>query len=77
MTESTKDLLERALALTPEERAELAVELIASVDGAKDGDVEAAWAAEIERRVAAARTGTSVARSWDEVESRIRRDVLG
>ena len=43
-------MLGTALALPPDERAWLTSELIASLDEGEDADVEAAWAAEIERR---------------------------
>ena len=52
-------LLERleaeALKLTPSERAALAQRLIASLD--EDAEIEEAWAAEIERRIADAESG--------------------
>lgn len=52
MTQATRELLERALKLSLTERAELVAGLVASLDGDEPEDqVEAAWAAEIERRV--------------------------
>lgn len=51
MTEQAQAVLASALRLSIEERAELAAELLASLDGEPDADVEAAWAAEIDRRV--------------------------
>jgi putative addiction module component (TIGR02574 family) len=65
-------LLHDALKLGLPERAELAVELLASLDGAPDEDAEAAWAAEIERRTARARSGDDPGRPWSEVRDRIR-----
>jgi putative addiction module component (TIGR02574 family) len=65
-------LLEDALKLGLPERAELAAELLASLDGAPDEDAEAAWAAEIERRAARARSGDDSGRPWPEVRDRIR-----
>ena len=65
-------LLEDALKLALPERAELAAELLASLDGAPDADAEAAWAAEIERRAARARSGADPGRPWPEVRDRIR-----
>jgi hypothetical protein len=38
---------------------------------------EAAWAAEIERRVRAREAGTEKLETWEEVKSRLERDVLG
>jgi len=65
-------LLEDALKLGLPERAELVAELLASLDGAPDEDAEAAWAAEIERRAARARSGDDPGRPWPEVRNRIR-----
>jgi putative addiction module component (TIGR02574 family) len=59
------------------DRAELAAELLASLDGPADGNAEAAWAAEIERRVASIESGTAILEPWDDVRRRIERDVLG
>jgi putative addiction module component (TIGR02574 family) len=50
MTSPSHALEAAALLLPPELRAKLAERLLASLD--KDSEVEAAWAAEVERRVA-------------------------
>ena len=50
MTEESQKVLDAALSLSADERAELAVELIASIDGPADPDADACWATEIERR---------------------------
>lgn len=50
MTERARRLLHDAMELTLPERAELAADLLASLDGEPDEDVETAWAAEVERR---------------------------
>ena len=42
-----------------DERARIASAVIASLDGEPDADVDAAWAAEIERRVADVASGTA------------------
>ncbi len=60
-----------ALALSEQERLELASELIASVDGPADADWEAAWSAEIDRRVRAAEQRGTPAPEWAEVRARI------
>lgn len=47
-----------ALLLPPSERAKLAERLLASIDNEdQDAEIEAAWAAEIERRVKAFEAG--------------------
>jgi putative addiction module component (TIGR02574 family) len=72
VSEGGEKLLEDALKLALPERAELAAELLASLDGAPDEDAEAAWAAEIERRATRARSGSDPGRPWPEVRDRIR-----
>ncbi len=53
MTHDVTELLKRALALTAEERAQLAGSLLESLDGPDDDPeaVEAAWSEEIARRM--------------------------
>ena len=67
MSKTGQKVLDTALQLDLSERAELAAELLASLDGEPDEDVEAAWAAEIEHRAARARSGKDVGRPWTEV----------
>ncbi len=67
MSKTGQKVLDAALQLEVSERAELAAELLASLDGEPDQDVEAAWAAEIERRAARARSGEDAGRPWAEV----------
>ena len=53
---ATLDIIEtEALKLPPEERVRLADHLLASVSG--EQDIEEAWAAEVERRIAAVEAG--------------------
>jgi putative addiction module component (TIGR02574 family) len=70
-------VLADALRLDEDARAELAAEVLASLDGPADPDAETAWDAEIERRIAAIEAGTIPLEPWDEVRRRIERDVLG
>lgn len=76
MGNNASKLLEQAMALPPSDRAELAVGLIASLDGAADRDAEDAWATEIGRRAAAVAAGTATSTPWDEVRQSIERDIL-
>jgi putative addiction module component (TIGR02574 family) len=46
--------------------------LIASLDKGEDGDAEAAWAVEIERRIAEVESGEAKTTSWEEARARIR-----
>ena len=55
--ETQLEILESAaLKLTPSERAALAQRLLASLE--EDSEIEEAWAAEIERRIAEVESGT-------------------
>ena len=66
MSKMGQKVLDEALQLELSERAELAAELLASLDGEPGEDVEAAWAAEIERRAARAQSGEDAGRGWAE-----------
>jgi len=66
MSKAGQKVLDEALGLEVSERAELAAELLASLDGEPDEDVESAWAAEIERRADRARSGKDSGRAWTE-----------
>jgi len=66
MSKTGQKVLDEALQLELTERAELAAELLASLDGRPDDEVEAAWAAEIERRAERARTGADGGKPWAE-----------
>src|SRR5262245_30809225 len=73
MSKTTSNLLNNALRLTTAERAELAAELLASLDGEPEDDVEAAWAAEIQRRVERVKSGEAKGRPWSKVRERLDR----
>ena len=77
MIHSAAAVLADALRLDERARAELAAELLASLDGSADPDAEGAWNREIERRVSLIESGAAVSESWDEAKRRIERDVLG
>ena len=77
MPKATQDVLADALRLEPDARAEVAAELLASLDGPTDPDAEAAWDAEIERRIVVIESGTARLEPWSDVKRRIERDVLG
>lgn len=77
MHKAATEVLADALRLEPDVRAEVAAELLASLDGPAEEDAEAAWDAEIDRRIAAIEAGTIQLESWSEVKRRIERDLLG
>jgi putative addiction module component (TIGR02574 family) len=68
-------VLKEALELPEADRAKLAADLMASFDGTPDADVDAEWAAEIERRAAKVLSGESQGVPWDAVRERIERDL--
>jgi putative addiction module component (TIGR02574 family) len=67
---------QQARALSDDERARLALSLIESLEPADAGDVETAWRAEIEARLAAYDRGEVKAIPGEEVFAEIRR-LLG
>ena len=71
MSSQAAKLLEEALKLPQEARAALAGKLILSLDERVDRDAEAAWAAEIDRRLALVDAGRTKSLSWDEVKGQI------
>lgn len=71
MTGKASQVLQEALELPTNERAEIAAELMASLDGESDADVEQAWAIEIQRRAERAAAGFSSSAAWGEVRARI------
>ena len=71
MATSATDILRQALELKEEERAELASLLIESLDEPAEEGVEAAWAIEIERRMADLDSGTAKTLPWDEVREKL------
>ncbi|MBL8683291.1 MAG: addiction module protein [Myxococcales bacterium] len=75
MTGEARDILAAALELEADARAEIAAELLASLDGPADSDVDAAWEAEVERRCAEVDLGTAVLEPWDAVRQRIERAI--
>ena len=71
MSRTFTELWREAVELTEEERASLAGLLIESLEGDPDADVETAWAAEIQRRVAEVESGTARTVPWEEVRRRL------
>lgn len=69
MTPEVSKLLERALALSVEEQEALADSLISNLGGKVDANVQAAWEAEIGKRVAELDSGAKT-HSWAEVRKR-------
>jgi putative addiction module component (TIGR02574 family) len=75
MTTDVQRLLDDALRLPDQERAELAGLLIESLDEAQDADVQAAWSDEIARRLRELDSGAVKPIPWTEVRRRLRKNV--
>jgi len=77
MSGRSQKVLGEALDLTDEERAEVALELVASLDGPRDADAEDAWVAEIERRARGVLADPDGGEDWSsaraEIETKLRR----
>jgi putative addiction module component (TIGR02574 family) len=65
------DILKEALGLPREERAALTASLLDSLDTDVDEDAEAAWAIEVNRRVAELDSGVVKTIPWAEVRRRL------
>jgi len=71
MSDDARHVLDEALRLPLGERAKLAAELLASVDGEADDDAGEVWAAEVERRAVRALAGESQGKDWPTVRAEI------
>jgi putative addiction module component (TIGR02574 family) len=70
-------VLADALRLDDRSKAQLASELIASLDGPADPTADRAWGVEIERRIADIEAGKVALEPWKAVKRRIEKDILG
>ncbi|HEX9983150.1 MAG TPA: addiction module protein [Thermoanaerobaculia bacterium] len=75
MNTNARKLFEQALTLGASDRAELAAQLLATLEDT-EADVESAWAVEIERRAAEARRNPDDDEDWRTVLDEIQREVL-
>jgi putative addiction module component (TIGR02574 family) len=64
-------LRDAVLQLPEEDRAWLAAEILASLDGPPDTGVEVAWSEEIERRVHEIESGAVELLDWQVVKARL------
>jgi putative addiction module component (TIGR02574 family) len=71
MIERSVELLQKALSLSEEERADLAVSLLNSLDSSPEPDAEALWLEEIPRRATGLDSGKSRTIPWEEVQSQV------
>ena len=73
MTDNAQAVLREALALPPDERAQVAADLIASLDEDRDDAtaVASAWAEELERRARQTLQDPSSGQDWNTARGRI------
>lgn len=71
MAATPKELYEKAMTLSDEERAELVGLLLETLDVGNDSGVEAAWLKEIEKRVTELDSGAIGSIPWTEVRARV------
>ena len=71
MGSDAKKILEEALRLPQEARAALAGSLLDSLDEQVDEDAEAAWDAEMVRRLGELKSGSARAVPWSEARRQI------
>jgi putative addiction module component (TIGR02574 family) len=71
-TKALEKVQTEALNLPEAERAELAYNLVASLDGARDADAESAWDAEIVRRLSEIDSGAANLVDREEFRRRLR-----
>jgi putative addiction module component (TIGR02574 family) len=80
MTDRAQELLREALTLPVDERADVAAELLASLDESSTMDAAAvatAWAREIERRARRVMAGESPGEPWEDVRAHVARRLAG
>ncbi len=70
MTQEAHELLQKALTLPENERAELAGNLISSLDATVDQDVDAAWQQEVASRAHEVQSGKVTPVSWEDVQQK-------
>lgn len=71
MTSDALRIYQEALRLPPEERADVAGLLFESLEEVEDSEVEAAWRAEVARRVRDLDDGVSSTVPWEELRRRL------
>ena len=69
---SRTEVLRDALELSADDRAELAADLLASLDGPADKDASTAWTDEIRRRAERTLAGEGKGTLWPELRDKLR-----
>ena len=71
MNPTTQKLLQEALGLSDRDRADLAAELLVSLDTNTDDDAEQLWQAEVLKRVAELDLGAVKTIPWTNIRARL------
>src|SRR5436190_13452760 len=74
MTTTAQELADKALRLAPEDRAELAERLWASLEPGELSSVEHDWLTEIDKREQNLASGRTNVRSWEELKAHLHRE---
>lgn len=78
MSTDAEIVLRQALDLTPEDRADVAAELLASLEPEDDpGAVRTLWAQELQRRARRVLSGESPGEDWATVSQRLADELAG
>jgi putative addiction module component (TIGR02574 family) len=77
MARPGKEIVNAAIKLAESDRLQIVEELLASLDPDTDDDVDAAWAAEVERRSRELKEGMVRPIPWSDVKSQARKRVRG
>jgi putative addiction module component (TIGR02574 family) len=77
MNSHAEQILQSALSLDPDDRVEIAESLIVSLDEKRAAEIEAAWAAEIKRRLESIDKGEVQLIPWDETFRSMRERLNG
>jgi len=71
MTQRSLELLQQALSLTEEERADIVASLLNSLEASPDPDAESLWQEEVSRRVSDLDSGKAKTIPWQHVQSQV------
>ena len=71
MTQRSLEILEKALVLTEEERADIVASLVESLDPPVDADAESVWQQEIARRATQLDSGKAKTIPWKKIQSQV------
>jgi len=76
MRSAVEEVVQRALELDEDERAEVASRVLASLEE-RDAAAEAAWDAELERRAEEMESGAVAGVSWEDLREKLMRGRRG